>query len=58
MGHEDDEIGHRYSKLKQGMAFRQAVAKKIGLGRASSISPLKWTEVGPKLPENKLRTKP
>jgi integrase len=32
MGHEDEEIGDRYSKLKQDVRFRQAVAKKIGLG--------------------------
>jgi hypothetical protein len=32
MGHEDEEIGDRYSKLKQDVEFRQAVAKKIGLG--------------------------
>src|SRR5712692_11353336 len=32
MGHEGEEIGDRYSKLKQDVEFRQAVAKKIGLG--------------------------
>src|SRR5882672_2555280 len=31
MGHEDEEIGDRYSKLKQDVEFRQAVAKKIDL---------------------------
>ena len=32
MGHEDEEIGDRYSKLKQDVEFRQAGAKKMGLG--------------------------
>ena len=32
MGHEDEGLGDRYSKLKLDVEFRQVVAKKIGLG--------------------------
>jgi integrase len=48
MGHEDEEIGDRYSKLKQDVEFRQAVAKKIGLGFEL---PAKNRVVGPNGPK-------
>jgi hypothetical protein len=32
MGHEDEEIGDRYSKLKNDVAFRKEVVERIGLG--------------------------
>jgi integrase len=32
MGHDEEEIGDRYSKLKYDVAFRQEVTKRIGLG--------------------------
>ena len=45
MAHEDEEIGDRYSKLKQDVGFRQAVAKKIGFGfELPAQKPRCWTE--------------
>jgi hypothetical protein len=32
MGHEDEEIGDRYSKLKDVVAFRKELLERIGLG--------------------------
>ena len=32
MGHDDEEIGDIYSKLKQDVAFRKEVAERIGVG--------------------------
>ena len=49
MGHEDEEIGDRYSKLKQDVRFRQAVAEKIGLG--FELHPTQNRVVGPNGPK-------
>ena len=32
MGHEDEEVGDVYSKLKEDVSFRKEVAERIGLG--------------------------
>jgi len=40
----DEEIGDRYSKLKQDVKFRQAVAKKIGWGFELPAKNCVWTE--------------
>jgi hypothetical protein len=32
MGHEDEEIGDHYSKLKDVVAFRKELLERIGLG--------------------------
>jgi hypothetical protein len=36
MGHEDEEIGDRYSKLKDVVAFRRELLEGIGWGFALS----------------------
>jgi hypothetical protein len=55
MSHEDEEIGDRYSKLKQDVDFRQAVAKKIGL---SFELPAKNRVVGPNRPKIEFQSVP
>lgn len=48
MGHEDEEIGDRYSKLKDDVAFRKEVVERIGLGFEL---PSKKVVVGPNGPK-------
>ena len=48
MGHEDEEIGDRYSKLKDDVAFRKEVVERIGLGFEL---PAKKVVVGPNGPK-------
>jgi hypothetical protein len=48
MGHEDEEIGDIYSKLKQDVAFRKEVVERIGLGFEL---PSKKVVVGPNGPK-------
>ena len=48
MGHDEDEIGDRYSNLKHDVAFRQEVTKRICLGFEL---PLESGVVGPNGPK-------
>jgi integrase len=48
MGHDDEEIGDIYSKLKQDVAFRKEVAERIGVGFEL---PSKNVVVGPNGPK-------
>jgi len=48
MGHEDEEVGDVYSKLKEDVAFRKEVAERIGLGFEL---PSKNVVVGPNGPK-------